>query len=302
MTLQRRAEIILLSITIIWGSTFVVTKVILTENSPLFYSGIRFLLSAIILFVLFFRTCTRSSVSAIKHGSILGFLLYVGFILQTVGIQYTTASKAAFFTGMLVPLTPIVQFIAQRFFKLPKRPLKVGNILGVICAAGGLYLLTSPEGSGFNIGDALNLACALFFAVFIVYLDTIPSETDKIQLTFVQFLFCGVIGLIVAGLFENIFVSTSNEFIFAFLYLTIFATVITMWAQNRYQGDTTPTRAAVIFALEPVVAAIFAYYVRGEIIGMIGVVGGGIIVTGLILSEFSEEIPMLRKPILNTRS
>ncbi|HEV8537917.1 MAG TPA: DMT family transporter, partial [Bacteroidota bacterium] len=193
-----------------------------------------------------------------------------------------------------VPLTPIVQFVSRRLFKLPERPLKVGNILGVICAAGGLYMLTSPEGSEFNIGDALNLICALFFAVFIVYLDTIPPEVDRTQLTFIQFLFCGVVGLVVAVPFEDIVISTSVEFIAGLLYLTIFATVITMWAQNRFQGDTTPTRAAVIFALEPVVAAIFGFFVRGEIIGMLGVVGGTIIIAGLLLSEFSDDIPLLK--------
>ena len=221
----------------------------------------------------------------------------MGFVLQTIGIKYTTASKAAFFTGMLVPLTPIVQFASQHFFHLPKRPLKVGNILGVICAAGGLYLLTSPEGAQFNLGDALNLICALFFAGFMVYLDIVPSETDKIQLTFIQFLFCGAVGLVIAVLFEDIVVSTSGGFIYSLLYLTIFATVITMWAQNRYQGDTTPTRAAVIFGIEPVVAAIFAYFVRGEIIGTLGVIGGAIIIVGLLLSEFSDEIPILNRSL-----
>lgn len=200
---------------------------------------------------------------------------------------------------MLVPLTPIVQFLSRRIFKLPKRPLKVGNIIGVICAAGGLYLLTSQEGSGFNVGDALNLSCALFFAVFIVYLDSIPAEVDRTQLTFVQFLFCGVVGLIVALTFEDIVISYSSEFIVGLLYLTIFATVITMWAQNRYQGYTTPTRAAVIFAMEPVVAAIFAFYVRGEMIGMFGVIGGAIIIMGLLLSEFSDEIPLLKVSLIS---
>ena len=300
MTLQRRAEIILLTITVVWGSTFVVTKVILAESSPLFYSGVRFLLSTLILFAVAHKTCLRTTRSALKYGSVLGLLLYVGFVLQTIGIKYTTASKAAFFTGMLVPLTPIVQFVAQYFFKVRKRPLKAGNVLGVLCAAGGLYLLTSPEGSAFNVGDALNLICALFFAIFIVYLDTVPADTDKLQLTFVQFLFCGVVGVVVALPFEEIRISASNEFIMSLLYLTIFATVITMWAQNRFQGDTTPTRAAVIFALEPVVAAIFGYYVRGEMIGMLGVIGGIVIVSGLILSEFSDEIPGLRASLLGT--
>jgi len=203
-------------------------------------------------------------------------------------------SDRSCFTGMLVPLTPIVQYVGQHLFGLRKRPLKVGNILGVVCAAGGLYLLTSPSGSGFNIGDALNLICALFFAIFIVYLDIIPAGTDKVQLTFVQFLFCGVVGLLVAIVAEDIRISYSREFIEGLLYLVIFATVITMWAQNRFQGDTTPTRAAVIFAMEPVCAAIFAYFFRGEVIGTLGMVGGAVIVGGLVLSEFSDEIPVLK--------
>ena len=294
MSPQRRAELILLSITIVWGSTFVVTKSILSESSPLFYSAIRFLLAAAILFVISIRRCSQSSISAIKHGSVLGLLLYIGFVLQTIGIKYTTASKAAFFTGMLVPLTPIIQFTSQHIFNLPKRVVKVGNIMGVLFAAAGLYLLTSPEGSGFNIGDGLNLICALFFAVFIVYLDVVPSETDKLQLTFIQFVFCGIVGLAVALLFEEIEISFSSGFLLKLFYLTIFATVITMWMQNRYQGDTTPTRAAVIFALEPVVAAVFAFFVTGEIIGIPGIIGGAIIMAGLLLSEFSDEIPVMK--------
>jgi drug/metabolite transporter (DMT)-like permease len=195
---------------------------------------------------------------------------------------------------MLVPLTPIVHYAGQHFFHFRKRALKVGNIVGVLCAAGGLYLLTSPAGASFNLGDALNLACAIFFAVFIVYLDTVPAETDKLQMTFIQFLVCGAAGMIVAIVAEDITVTYTAETLAGFLYLTIFATVITMWIQNRFQADTTPTRAAVIFAMEPVVAAVLAYFVRDEIIGTTGVIGGAVILAGLLLSEFSDEIPMLR--------
>ena len=294
---QRRAELLLFSVTIVWGSTFVITKGLLEANSPYFYCGFRFLLSALIVFVPFYRKCISIPRDTIKDGSILGMLLFVGFVLQTIGIQYTTASKAAFFTGMLVPLTPIVHYIGQQFFKLKKRAVTVGNVVGVISAAVGLFFLTSPAGSGFNIGDAMNLACSLFFAIFIVYLDTVPAESDKLQLTFVQFLSCGIAGFLFAMFFEDIRVGYDTHTIAGFLYLTIFATVITMWIQNRFQGDTTPTRAAVIFAMEPVVAAVFAYFVLSEMIGMLGVLGGIIIIAGLLLSEFSDSIPFLRKRV-----
>ncbi|TLY28999.1 MAG: DMT family transporter, partial [Ignavibacteria bacterium] len=79
------------------------------------------------------------------------------------------------------------------------------------------------------------------------------------------------------------------------------ATVIAMWVQNRYQGDTSPTRAAVIFAVEPVIAALFAYFVRGELIGFAGIVGGALIVGGLLVSEFSDELPVLNRIIAGPR-
>ena len=295
MSSQRRAEILLVSVTIIWGSTFVITKDILEASTPFFYTGIRFSLAAAIVLVLFFRRMVKIPASTIRKGSILGSFLFVGFILQTVGLQYTTASKSAFFTGLLVVLTPIVHIGVQHALRLENKPLKIGNLLGVICAAIGLYLLTSPTGAQFNIGDALSIGCALCFAFYIVYLDSCSGEPDKLQLTFVQFALCGILGFLAGVVFEHPRIGTSSGFIAELLYLTIFATVITMWIQNRFQGDTTPTRAAVIFALEPVVAAILGYVVRGEVLGIAGIIGGAIILAGLLVSEFSESVPLLRK-------
>lgn len=298
MSSQRLAELLLVFITIIWGSTFVVTKSLLDEVSPFWYTTIRFFLAAILLFLFFSRRILWTSYSAAKSGTILGVFLFVGFALQTVGLQYTTASKSAFFTGMLVVLTPIVYFIAQNFFNIKKKSLKVGNVFGAMVAAVGLFFMTSPSGGGFNIGDGLTLLCALMFAFYIVYLDTVPAQTDKMQMTFVMFLICGLIAFLCAVIFENLQTQFSTEFITALLYLTIFATVITMAIQNRYQGYTTPTRAAVIFALEPVFAAVFAYFVRGEVLGAMGSIGGMIVILGVLSSEFSDEIPLLNKVLM----
>jgi drug/metabolite transporter (DMT)-like permease len=297
MSTSRRAEIFLLLITVVWGSTFVVTKDLIVLNSPFFYTAMRFLLAALLLFLPFWRRCAAAPAAAWRHGVILGTLLFVGFMFQTVGLVYTTASKAAFFTGMLVPFTPIVHFAAQRLFGLTRRALRLGNVLGVLLAATGLYLLTSPTGSALNAGDAMNLFSAFIFAIFIVYLDTVPASTDKVAMTFIQFFVCGILALAGTPLMEEVRVSYTSATLAGFLYLTVFATVITMWVQNRFQGETTPTRAAVIFAVEPVVAAILAYLVRDERIGLAGVLGGAIIFGGLILSEFSEEIPLLRTSV-----
>ena len=143
----------------------------------------------------------------------------------------------------------------------------------------------------------MTLVCALCFAVYVVYLDYASGEPDKLQLTLVQFIACGVLGFVSAPLFEEIRVGWSATYLYSLLYLTIMATVVAMWVQNRYQGDTTPTRAAVVFSMEPVIAGIFAYFVRGEVIGAVGLLGGGTILVGLAVSEFAEEFPGLRREI-----
>ncbi len=297
MTAQRRAEIFLLLLTVIWGSTFVIVKSVLAENSPLWYTAFRWILSALLLGLVFFRRIRKISGTTLVRGSILGVLLYVGFVLQTVGLQTTTASKAAFMTGMLVVFTPIVHYISQHFLHLGKKSLKIGNLFGVACAAAGLYLMTSPAGSEFVVGDGQTLIAAFLFACYIVYLDYVSDEPDKMQLAFVQFGVCALLAVAFAAGLEELKVALTREFFAALMYLTVFATIIAMAVQIRYQGDTTPTRAAVIFSLEPVLAGIFAYYVRGEIIGTLGVIGGAIIIVGLLLSEFSDEIPILDKSI-----
>ena len=292
MSKSRRAELLLVCTTVIWGSTFVVTKDALGGSSPILFVALRFLAASFILTLFFFKKLRLLRWEEAKKGVILGLLIYIGFVAQTIGLQYTTASKSAFFTGTLVVFTPIVQLVLER--RLPR----IGNLLGVIFAAVGLYLLTSPGGSEFNKGDALALLCAFLFAVYIVYLDTIPAEQDRFFLTYSQILTTGVLAIVCAIFFEDIRFAGTTSLVVSLLYLTIFATIITTWIQTRFQGDTQPTRAAVIFTLEPVLAAVIAYFVRGEALGTIGILGGAIIVTGLLLSELSDVIPGFNRTIL----
>jgi drug/metabolite transporter (DMT)-like permease len=282
MTSRTKAELLLVSITLIWGSTFVITKEILRSLPPFLYTGLRFLLATLIFGAWHWKSIRAMNRSSFLKGTLLGLLLFIGFSLQTVGLQYTTASKSAFITGLLVILTPICQVLIER------RAPKIGNVIGVILVAVGLYLLTSPRGAEMNGGDLMTIGCALCFALYIVYLDMFSKDSDPVQLTVAQFL-VSVIGGIVGSLLLEPFPSVFPIQAFAgLLYLTIFATVIALYVQVKYQRESTPTRAAVIFALEPVVAAIAAYFVLGEIIGVAGVIGGGIIVAGLLVSELSD--------------
>lgn len=281
MTSRTKAELFLLSVTLIWGSTFALSKYLLDTISPLFYIGVRFSLALVIFTMLAYSRVIATTKDAFFKGGILGVLLFSGFATQTIGLQYTGASKSAFITGMMVVFTPICQIIIER------RAPKVGNIIGILLVTIGLYLLTSPVGSEFNFGDGLNLICAVTFALYIVYLDVFSKGQDPVHLTVAQFVICAVLGLVAAFLFEPVRFQPTAGAYGALLYLTIFATVIALFVQTRFQKDTTPTRSAVIFSIEPVLAAGFAYLVLGEVLGLAGMVGGGLIVGGVLVSELS---------------
>lgn len=289
MTTKSKAELSLLGTTLIWGNTFVALKYVLRDTSPLMNVSTRFVVAGLIFLFLFRKTLFPIPRSAVVKGFILGLFLFLGFISQNIGLKYTTASKSAFITGMMVVFVPLLQIIVER------RAPKMGNILGVVMVAAGLWLLTSPEGSQFNIGDALTVVCAVVFAVYVVYLDVISKEMTTGQLTFLQIASCAVYSWIALLWTEKPTFVMSVSSLIALAYLTLLATVVTTYVQTRYQKDTTPTRAAIIFSVEPVLASISAYFILGEQLGAMGVLGGGLIVAGVLVSELSDNIPGLNR-------
>ena len=283
-TSRTRAELYLLSLTIIWGSTFVLTKFILEDASPFVYVAIRFITASLLVAVFFYRRLHSITRDGVVKGLVLGLLLFFGFVLQTVGLKFTTASKSAFITGLMVVFTPLFQLVIER--KAPKR----GNIIGVLFVALGLYLLTSPQGSEFNIGDTLTLICAVLFSLYTVYLGVYGKDHDPAHLTFIQFASTAVLAAIAIPFLETAHLNLTSGFLMNMAYLAIMPTVIALYVMAKYQKYTTPTRSAIIYSLEPPLAAIFAYFIIDEQIGMMGVLGGFLILSGLIVSELSDII------------
>jgi drug/metabolite transporter (DMT)-like permease len=290
VTVKSRAEGVLLSLTLIWGSTFVVGKIVMQNISPLQMIALRFVLATLFLLVFFAGRIFPVSRTQIVRGAILGIFLFLGFVAQTVGLNLTTASKSGFITGMMVVFVPLLQVIIER------RPPKIGNIAGVAVVSSGLWLLTSPSGSSFNAGDALTLLGAVLFAIYIVYIDVIAHDMSAMQLTFLQMATNAILALAATLAFDTMPSRFPSGTVAGVLYLTIFATILTTFMQTRYQKETTPTRAVIIFTIEPVFAAASAALILGEQIGVGGAFGGGLIIGGVLLSELSEGIPLLNRP------
>ncbi len=286
---RRFAESMLFLIALIWGGTFVAVKITLEDVSPLLFLFLRFLMATIIFAGLFFGRISGIKRDTLKKGVVLGVLLAAGYAFQTFGLQYTSASRSGFITGLLVVFTPMFQWVIER--RKPKR----GNVIGVVLVTVGLWLLTTPEGSEFNIGDGLTLVCAILFALYIVYLDLYGKEHDAIHLTFIQLAVTTVLVLAALGA-EDVTITFSPRLLMGLAYTGILATIVTTFLQTRYQKDTTPTRTAVIFTLEPVFAAIFAYLILSEMIGLIGYLGGALIFSGLLVSQLADILDKYLSP------
>jgi drug/metabolite transporter (DMT)-like permease len=283
MTSRKKAESILLSMTFIWGSTFVVMKMGLESSSACLFVALRFTAALLFFTLVFYKRVRTIRMPAFRKGAVLGILLGVGLIMQNIGLNDTTASKSGFITGTMVVFTPLVQLIVER--RLPK----IGNILGVLIVTAGLFLLTMPGGSGIVFGDVITLIAAVLFGVFIVYVDVFSKEEDPVQLGFVQILVTAIVAWLLVP-FEQVRFTPSWTLAAELSYMALFATVLTTYANTTYQQYTTPTRAAILFTFEPVVAGVLAYIVLGEKLGTLGAIGAGIIVFGILVSELSDSL------------
>jgi len=287
-------ETLLMVNTLIWGVTFVIVKSALTDISPLLFISIRFLFATLILIPFAFKFFKKVNKKTLLGGVLLGFLYFAGFSTQTVGLNYTSATKSAFITGTFIIFTPLFQILIQK--KTPAKGVSIGVILAII----GLIFLTSKENSliavfteineSFNIGDFLTLLCAVFFSLYIVYLDIISKESDYKPLVFLQISITGICGLLFSLLFtvwevEKIQFNFSYNLLFAIIYTSVFATVITTTLQTKYQKFVTPSVAGIILSFEPIFAALFAFFMLSEKISNFGLIGCLLIFWGLLVSE-----------------
>jgi drug/metabolite transporter (DMT)-like permease len=283
MTVRTRAEFFLLGTTFVWGSSFVVVKLIANDISSSLFIAVRFGIGALLFALFLAKQLHTIKRATLLRGIFLGGIVGSGIVIQNYGIYMTTASKSAFITGLMVIFTPIFQLLLER------RAPKLGNIIGIIIITYGLYLLTSPTGSGINFGDVLVLISALIFGIYIVYLNIYAKGENVLHLSLIQVSMTTLIAA-AAVPFENVNFNPTNVLIGMLLYMGICGTIVTTYVQTRFQKDTTPTRAVIIYTIEPVITSVLAYFLINELLGSIGIIGGALIIGGILVSEFSDVI------------
>lgn len=271
---------ILILITLIWGTTFTVTKSSLDHVPPLYFLAWRFSIASLGLLLLNLRALPALSRDELVGGIILGAAMATGFIAQTMGLVWSTAAKAGFITGLAVVLVP---FVGAVFFG--RRPPWVVYLAAAVAALGlALLSLDFSAGLSINQGDFFLLFCALAFAVYILYLGKYAPRCRILVLTMVQVLFTAVCCWVAALLFEEPVVFTGPVW-GGLAYLALAATIFTTAAQTWGQRLVSPERAALVFTLEPVFAAAFAMILLGERLSPPGLLGGALIMAGIVGAE-----------------
>ena len=280
-----KAELILLLVTFSWGLSFPLIKVSLNSISPFFFLSIRFFITVLLFFIIFRRSLDLSVFYNWSKGIILGLFLFSGFAFQTIGLKYTTASKSAFITGTALIMIPFIQY-----FVLRSKP-KPENIIGGILVMAGLYILSEAYFIVPNFGDLLTLICALSFAIHIVLLNKYSTGDNFYYLSFGMFLTMSVLSILFTFISEilinnELFIKPDPYLIFSLIYTSIVSTLISIILITKYQQETTPLRAGIIYNMESIFTVFFAFILLGEILNFNQIIGAFIMITGLMISEF----------------
>lgn len=275
----RIATFLLVLVTAIWGSTFFLIKDLVVTVPATDFLGVRFAIAATVMTVVFWRQLRALSRTEVGIGIGLGALYGLAQILQTVGLAHTDASVSGFITGTYVVLTPILAAVILR----DRIPARIWVAAGLAMA--GIAVL-SLRGLSFGFGETLTLIAAAIYALHIIGLGRYARAQSAVGLATVQAIAIAVICL-GASAPGGITVPQTAGGWASILYMALIAGAFCLWAQTWAQSQITASRAAIVMALEPVFAALFAVLLGGESITARMLTGGGLVVAAMYLIELA---------------
>ena len=280
-----KAELSLFAVTFLWGATFLCTKIGLDDCPASLYIVFRFAIALIISLFAFRKHLNNIDKSTLIHGLILGLFLGGGFLFQTFGLKYTTVSKSAFITGMSVVFTPFVYWFIE------KNKIFIWQKVGVVIATLGLWLFTNPQFDNINLGDFLTLMSTFFWAYYICYMDVFTRGRDSFhetsQLVIFQLSVASIVALLYFLIFEvsSFSVRFSNTLLLTLAFNGIGASFFSTVIHTSIQRYTTPVKAVLIFALEPVIASYIAVLFINESLSSLEFIGAVVLFLGVLVSE-----------------
>ena len=225
-------------------------------------------------------------------GLAAGFLLFVGATFQQVGLQYTTAGKAGFITGMYIFFVPLIGL----FFRMKTG---LGTWVGAVVALWGLYLLSINEDFTLSKGDTLQLICAVAFAGHVLMIGYLASKMDTVKLSLIQFFVAGVLAMGLALYSEQLTWEMIASTAVPLLFAGVMSTGIAYTLQTIAQQHAHPSHAAIILSSEGVFAVIGGFLLLNEVLPPKGLLGCGLILVGMLMSQLMPRLrlPQRHKPV-----
>jgi drug/metabolite transporter (DMT)-like permease len=269
--------IALIAVTAVWGVTFVQVKDAVALYPLFAFLAVRFAIATAALAPFAAKRVSSLGMRGSAAGAWLGLLLAGGYVLQTAGLERTTVSGTGFVTGMYVVLTPVIALVLFRAAIAP------AAWAGVALSTIGLLMLAGVHGSAG--GDALVLAGAAVYSLQIVLMERYAPRYDPLAFTFVEMV-AAAVGLLVVALARGDLGVPRGWTVWGALLVTgVFASALAYLVQTWAQRRTSATRTALVFALEPVFAALFGYTLDGDRLGALGWGGCALIMAGIVLAE-----------------
>lgn len=264
----------------VWGATFFMVKDALAGVDPVALVAHRFILSAAFLAPWALTRPSRSK--HLKESAILAVLLFLLYVSQTVGLGYTSASNSGFITGLFVIFVPLFLLI---FLGKPPTAVQWGSSA---LALAGLWLLTGGIKTA-NFGDAITVIAAATYAGHLLATDKyVRADADPIVLAFHQFWMTGLLAAVYALVSGRSFSVSSTRAVSTIVFLAVVPTLSAFFIQMRAQKTVAPVKVSLIFSLEPVFAAAFAWTMGGELFAPARAAGGGLIVAAMMAGELSK--------------
>ncbi len=273
------SKLALFGASLIWGSSFMVVKASVNSVDPHVLLVFRFTVGCILLCMIFYKKLRKINREYIIHGGILGFLIFLGYSLQTIGITDTTPGKNAFLTAIYCVLVPFMNWF------LEKQKPDAYNFTAAIITIIGIGLVSLNGDLTIRMGDAFTLVSGIFYAAHMVAVPKISKDKDIVLLTILQFAFAAVFSFIVAILFDDVPTAVTPEMMTGLLYLAIFVTAGALLLQNVGQKYTDPTSASIILSLESVFGVVFSVIFYHEVITFKIFLGFLLIFIAIIISE-----------------
>ncbi|PLX69527.1 MAG: hypothetical protein C0603_00945 [Denitrovibrio sp.] len=285
------ADFSLITISLIWGSTFIIIKQTLDSFEPITFLFLRFLVASIAMLVLIAPLYKKIDKTLLTDGTILGTVLFIVFLFQTIALKLSTATEVGFLTGLYVLFVPILSAVFLKIYP------HVFSWIGVFFSATGMILITYQADTSISLGQLFAVVNAFFIGVHILTTDRYSRKHNVLLLTAIQI----IIVCILSGLYSVMFETADYSKVlepyigFSILGTGLIATVLCFFLQTAMQKHTTPTKASIMFTLEPISSAFFGFFIAAEIMNKKQYFGAALIISAILIAEAGTALKNAKK-------